>query len=112
MGLETNAVPAELEDRVCKVEKDLRGLNVKDLGRVRPELVEHKAHQEVISRDLHNEINELKCIVGCVEACIPRETRKAVQLFKRAAAASDGPPSSPREFAIESKILELREEMQ
>lgn len=106
------AAASSVADRLGKVEKDVQCLNVKDLTRVRPELIEHKAHQELISRDLLKEINELKCVVGCVEACIPRETRKAVQLFKRAAGSSDGAPASPREFAIDSKILQLREEMQ
>merc|ERR1712216_1111554 len=64
-----------------------------------------------VSRDLAREVKELKVVVGCVEACIPRETRKAVQLFKRAAGSSDA-PQSPREFEIESKILALREEME
>jgi hypothetical protein len=107
----TEAGSTGLGDRIKKVEQDIKTLDVKDLGKVRPDLTEHQRQSDVFQRDLLAEVNELKVVVGCVEACIPRETRKAVQLFKRAAGSTDV-PASPREFAIESKILVLREEMQ
>merc|ERR1712054_667146 len=87
-------------------------LDVQDLTRVRPDLTDFERKQEAISTDLIREMKELKVIVGCVEACIPRETRKAVQLFKRAAGSSDNvEPASPREFAMEGKILARKQEM-
>jgi len=111
---------SDVGNRVKKIEQDFRLLDVKDglagsasdLGRVRPDLRDYQHHQEAVALDLNREIKELKVIVGCVEACIPRETRKAVALFKREAGTSDGQePSSPREFAMEGKILALKEEM-
>jgi hypothetical protein len=103
---------SELTNRMKKLELDLHALDVKDLGRVRPDLTEYQRTQEEVSRDLAREVKELKVVVGCVEACIPRETRKAVELFKRASGSGERVPTSPREFAMESKILALKEEMQ
>jgi len=107
-----NKMPRDLPERTKKLEAEFASLDIKDLTQVRPDLNQHRKIQEVISNNLQQELKELKCLVGCVEACIPRETRKAVQLFKRAAGANEGDPMSPREFHVDSKILQLREEMQ
>lgn len=102
----------DVGNRLKKVEQDFRLIDVQDLNRVRPDLTDFERKQEAISTDLVKEMKELKVIVGCVEACIPRETRKAVQLFKRAAGSADTvEPPSPREFAMEGKILAFKEEM-
>lgn len=104
---------SDLSRRLKKIEQDFRLLDVQDLGKVRPDLTDYQKQQEEVSGDLAREMKELKVLVGCVEACIPRETRKAVDLFKRAAGSSaNQEPSSPREFAMEGKILALREEME
>lgn len=113
-GLEKAAAEGgstDLSNRVKQVEQQFSVLDVTDLGRVRPDLSQHQKQQEIFGRDLLKEVNELKVILGCVEACIPRETRKAVQLFKRASGSADAVPQSPREFAMEGKILALREDL-
>jgi len=101
----------DMVDRLRKLENDFHAVDMKDLCTVRPDLLDYQQHQELVDTDIMKEVNELKCIVGCIEACIPRETRKAVQLFKRAAGSSEA-TLSPREFNVESKILQLREDMQ
>lgn len=102
----------EMVDRLIKLEKEFYAVDMKDLRNVRPDLLDYQQHQELVDSDIMKEVNELKCIVGCIEACIPRETRKAVQLFKRASGSAEGRALSPREFDVESKILQLREDMQ
>jgi hypothetical protein len=105
-------LPPDTGERLQRLEKEFHSLDLPDLARVRPDLLVHQRQQEEIDSDIMRELKELKCLVGCIEACIPRETRKAVQLFKRAAGAGDSEPQSPREFKLESKILQLREEVE
>jgi len=103
--------PGGMEARFSKMEKEIDSLDIPDLRKVRPELSEHKEEYEAFEATLRHDMNELKVLVGCLEACIPRETRKAVDLFKRAAGADDRRPSSPRQFEVEGKILRLRDDM-
>jgi len=89
-------------------------LDLKDLGQVRPDFMKQKREQKKICDDLRKDMQELKCLVGCLEACVPQETRKAVALFKRAAGAAVAQqgPVSPREFELDRKLLELRSEVE
>lgn len=109
-SVEKNA-PADSGERLVEVEKVIKKLDVDTLGRVPPTLVEYRREQQAFNEDTHKAVQELKCLVGCLEACVPQETRKAIALFKRAAGA-DVPPASPREFELQSKILLLRDDVQ
>merc|ERR1712172_325357 len=93
-----NAMPADVGEQVKKLQLDFRALDISDLTRIRPDVSLFQKQREALSEDLTREVKELKCLVGCMEACIPRETRKAVQLFKRAAGSTDQAPASPRDF--------------
>jgi len=110
-SVEKNA-PAGSGERLVEVEKVIKKLDPDTLARVPPTLVEYRREQQAFNEDTHRAVQELKCLVGCLEACVPQETRKAIALFKRAAGADAPVPSSPREFELQSKILLLREDVQ
>merc|ERR1719323_1755137 len=101
---------------MIEVEERLRPLNVEELCSVPPTLTTYKREQTVFNEDICRELKELKCVLGCLEACVPTETRKAIQLFKRAAGAPGGSsvdiPATPVEMELEGKIAILREEVQ
>jgi len=103
-----------MDFRLGKMESEIKILDVPSLRQVRPDLVEYRQEYEVFEDSLRRDMKEVKCLVGCLEACIPRETRKAVDLFKRAAGASEHSlvPTSPQEFEVEGKILILRDDME
>lgn len=102
--------------RLQAAEDNLRKLNIDELNQVQPALVVHRKEQHIFNEDMHRELQELKCLVGCLEACVPQETRKAIALFKRAVGAdgvaASNAPESPMELELEGKILILREEME
>jgi len=99
-------------ERVHKVESVMGSMDVEYLRKVKPEFQEFKQEQQAFQNDLHREVQELKVLVGCLEACIPRETRKAVELFKRAAGAPDTRPRSPTQMQLEGKILILQDQLE
>ena len=74
-----------LADTIARLDGDLCKLDVDDLSKVRPDIQHFQGKQSVFNADVEQDVKELKCVVGCLEACIPKDTRKAVQLFKRAA---------------------------
>eukprot|EP00930_Biecheleria_cincta_P034823 TRINITY_DN24010_c0_g1_i1.p1 TRINITY_DN24010_c0_g1~~TRINITY_DN24010_c0_g1_i1.p1 ORF type:complete len:653 (+),score=167.73 TRINITY_DN24010_c0_g1_i1:31-1959(+) len=100
------------EKRLASLEQVLGKLDVHEMQEIPPQLIIIRQDQEVFKKDLHQELQELKVIVGCIEACVPKETRKAIALFKRAAGASDELIVTPRTFKVESEILGLREDME
>eukprot|EP00927_Polykrikos_kofoidii_P070624 TRINITY_DN67039_c0_g1_i1.p1 TRINITY_DN67039_c0_g1~~TRINITY_DN67039_c0_g1_i1.p1 ORF type:complete len:828 (-),score=175.52 TRINITY_DN67039_c0_g1_i1:138-2621(-) len=104
--------PGGLEARFVSVENDITALDPPSLKLLRPELDDVKRDYESFGDNVRRDMQELKCLVGCLEACVPRETRKAVELFKRAAGSDDRRPRSPRQFEVEGSILALREELQ
>jgi len=78
-----------------------------------------RAETKDLSVRMHRELREIQVVVGCIEACVPRETRKAVQLFKRAAVPSPGciadsaASSVTREqMEAEARLHKLREEIE
>merc|ERR1712226_1199063 len=93
------------------LEKYVESIDVAKIKMVPPALAEFSQSYEYFKQDLRREVNELKCVVGCVEACIPRETRKAVDLFKRAAGSGEAYPTTPRSFNVESKIITMRDDL-
>eukprot|EP00747_Dinoflagellata_sp_TGD_P163927 gnl/TRDRNA2_/TRDRNA2_183159_c0_seq1.p1 gnl/TRDRNA2_/TRDRNA2_183159_c0~~gnl/TRDRNA2_/TRDRNA2_183159_c0_seq1.p1 ORF type:complete len:891 (+),score=192.93 gnl/TRDRNA2_/TRDRNA2_183159_c0_seq1:72-2675(+) len=112
--LERGAVAqANAAKRLEKVERSLLGVDLTAFERLAPDIQARQSRQEAVNEDLRRDTQELKVLVGCLEACVPRETRKAVQLFKRATAAPENKgPSSPRELEADAKLLALREEME
>lgn len=99
--------------RVKKVEAVVNAMDVEYLQQVKPELHQFRENQEAFQTDLHREVQEIKMLVGCLEACIPKETRKAVQLFKRAAGAQeDMRPKTPIHMQLEGKILVLQDQIE
>merc|ERR1712150_71025 len=107
---------AKISVRLKDIESVLKRLNVDELSEVQPALVTHRREQMIFNEDMHRELQELKCLVGCLEACVPQETRKAIALFKRATGAdgvaANNAPDSPLELELEGKILILREDME
>merc|ERR1712232_1492811 len=101
----------EVKRRVELVEKHMQSIDFGKIKMVPPALAEFRQNYEYFEKDLRREVNELKCVVGCVEACIPRETRKAVDLFKRAAGSGEAYPTTPRSFNVESKIITMRDDL-
>merc|ERR1711920_92515 len=83
-------------------------LNIDELNQVQPALVVHRKEQHIFNEDMLRELQELKCLVGCLEACVPQETRKAIALFKRATGAdgvsAPSAPESPLELELENKL--------
>lgn len=108
-----------IEPRLHKVENIMQEVSedVRKVDRGVLDLREAvRQDQEAYSADIRNEMKELKCLAGCLEACVPRETRKAIELFKRAALQrADGEqlaPDTPRRFKFESEVLLLRNDME
>merc|ERR1711933_645297 len=79
---------------------------------VHPTIQRFRTDNEIFTEDIRRDMQELKVLVGCLEACIPKETRNAVNLFKRAVAVVDEQPHSPRHLQLEGQILALREDME
>eukprot|EP00933_Yihiella_yeosuensis_P012287 TRINITY_DN12064_c0_g1_i1.p1 TRINITY_DN12064_c0_g1~~TRINITY_DN12064_c0_g1_i1.p1 ORF type:complete len:678 (-),score=195.45 TRINITY_DN12064_c0_g1_i1:51-2033(-) len=102
----------EVKNRLDAIDKTLGKVSMDVLKEVPPRLntVEHE--QEVLKKDLRREVQELKVIVGSLEACVPKETRKAIQLFKRAAGVNEEFLISPEALSMDSKLLSLREDLE
>eukprot|EP00428_Durinskia_dybowskii_P054642 CAMPEP_0170329066 /NCGR_PEP_ID=MMETSP0116_2-20130129/65447_1 /TAXON_ID=400756 /ORGANISM="Durinskia baltica, Strain CSIRO CS-38" /LENGTH=153 /DNA_ID=CAMNT_0010582197 /DNA_START=1 /DNA_END=458 /DNA_ORIENTATION=+ len=78
---------------------------------LRPELQEVRREQQDFQSDLHRQVSEIKVTVGCLEACVPRDTRKAIELFKRAAGKQEHDREmTPLSLELEGKILLLQDE--
>ncbi|CAK9102268.1 Uncharacterized protein SCF082_LOCUS47804, partial [Durusdinium trenchii] len=101
----------EIFQRVKNVEHLLGKLDVDAVKEVPPQLIIVKEDQETFKQDLRREVQELKVLVGCMEACVPKETRKAIQLFKRGAGASDEEFISPQELKAHTELISMREEI-
>jgi len=110
--LETDKGAQEVAQRLETLEKVLRKVDLEELGQVPPQLVIIQHEAENFRKDLRQEVQELKVVVGCIEACVPKETRKAIQLFKRAAGSTGESQVSPRALARAGEILMLREDME
>mmetsp|Transcript_121 Transcript_121/g.259 ORF Transcript_121/g.259 Transcript_121/m.259 type:complete len:673 (-) Transcript_121:64-2082(-) len=102
----------KMGERVHKVEGILDRLDVDEMREVPPQLVMLKLDAESFKKDLRREVAEMKALVGCIEACVPKETRKAIQLFKQAAGAVNEIVVTPRGLKLEGDILGLREDME
>jgi len=101
----------EIFQRVHSLEQLLGKLDLDAVKEVPPQLTIVKEDQETFKQDLRREVQELKVLVGCMEACVPKETRKAIQLFQRGTGASDEEFISPSELKAHTQLLSLREEM-
>lgn len=103
---------AEFAQRMAGLESRVRRLDVETLSTVVPTFHQYQEEQEAFGADLRREVMELKTVVGCLEACVPKETRKAIQLFKRAAGAEGEPKQvTPRTLQFEGKLLTLQDEV-
>lgn len=102
----------EIFQRVRSLEQLLEKLDFDAVKEVPPQLIIVKEDQETFKLDLRREVQELKVLVGCMEACVPKETRKAIQLFKRGAGVSDEEFISPQELKTHTQLISMREELQ
>eukprot|EP00435_Cladocopium_sp_Y103_P070244 s571_g34.t2 len=102
----------EIFQRVRSLEQLLEKLDFDAVKEVPPQLIIVKEDQETFKQDLRREVQELKVLVGCMEACVPKETRKAIQLFKRGAGVSDEEFISPQELKTHTQLISMREELQ
>jgi len=100
-------------DRLQKIEGTVQVLDIEYLRGVRDDLENFKHEQEDFRLDIHREVSEAKVSIGCLEACVPKETRKAVQLFKRAAGAGEETrPMTPVTMQLEGKILTMQDQVE
>ncbi|CAJ1382451.1 unnamed protein product [Effrenium voratum] len=102
----------EIANRVHRLETVLGKLDVDAVREVPPQLTIVKEDQETFKQDLRREVQELKVLVGCMEACVPKETRKAIQLFKRGAGMPDEELISPESLKLQTDVISWREELQ
>lgn len=102
----------EIFQRVRSLEQLLEKLDFDAVKEVPPQLIIVKEDQETFKLDLRREVQELKVLVGCMEACVPKEIRKAIQLFKRGAGVSDEEFISPQELKTHTQLISMREELQ
>jgi len=110
--LEQATGSTEIFQKVQNLEQILGKLDVDAVNEVPPQLIIVKEDQEVFKQDLRREVQELKVLVGCMEACVPKETRKAIQLFKRGAGVSDEEFITAGGLKLYADVEALREELQ
>ncbi|CAE7475842.1 unnamed protein product [Symbiodinium sp. CCMP2592] len=110
--LEQATGSTEIFQKVQNLEQILGKLDVDAVNEVPPQLIIVKEDQEVFKQDLRREVQELKVLVGCMEACVPKETRKAIQLFKRGAGVSDEEFITAGGLKLHADVEALREELQ
>ncbi|CAE7208921.1 unnamed protein product [Symbiodinium natans] len=110
--LEQATGSTEIFQKVQNLEQILGKLDVDAVNEVPPQLIIVKEDQEVFKQDLRREVQELKVLVGCMEACVPKETRKAIQLFKRGAGVSDEEFITAGGLKLHADVESLREELQ
>mmetsp|Transcript_16336 Transcript_16336/g.38667 ORF Transcript_16336/g.38667 Transcript_16336/m.38667 type:complete len:590 (+) Transcript_16336:64-1833(+) len=110
--LEEATGSTEIFQKVRSLEQILGKLDVDAVKEVPPQLIIVKEDQETFKQDLRREVQELKVLVGCMEACVPKETRKAIQLFKRGAGVSDEEFITAGGLKLQADVEILREELQ
>ncbi|CAE7855378.1 unnamed protein product [Symbiodinium microadriaticum] len=110
--LEQATGSTEIFQKVQNLEQILGRLDVDAVNEVPPQLIIVKEDQEVFKQDLRREVQELKVLVGCMEACVPKEARKAIQLFKRGAGVSDEEFITAGGLKLYADVEALREELQ
>lgn len=103
----------DLGTRLSKVEQRLKRIDVESLDTTLSSFQQYQQEQQVVGNDLRREVMELKTVVGCIEACVPKETRKAIQLFKRAAGAEGAARQiTPRTLDLEGKFLNHQQDVE